>query len=41
MALYPKKKHYKKLMQHVIQYEEKDNISPELMRLLIGIGIDH
>lgn len=41
MALYPKKKHYKKLMQHVIQYEDKNNISAELMKLLIGIGIDH
>jgi len=40
MALYPKKKHFKKLIQHVIRYEDKENITPELLHLITYIGID-
>jgi hypothetical protein len=40
MALYPKKKHFKKIMQHVIHYQNKDQVSGDLMRLLVQVGID-
>jgi hypothetical protein len=40
MALYPKKKHLKKLIQHVIRYEDKENVTSELLHLITYIGID-
>lgn len=40
VALHPKKKHYKKIIQHMLQFEDKDNVDPELIELLTFIGID-
>lgn len=40
VALHPKKKHYKKIIQHMLQFEDKDNVDPELLELLTFIGID-
>lgn len=40
MALYPKKKHFKKIMQHIIHYQNKENVTGDMMRLLIQVGID-
>jgi len=40
IALYPKKKHYKKVTQHLIHYEDKENVTGDLMRILIQVGID-
>lgn len=40
VALYPKKKHFKKIIQHMIQYEDRDNVDPAMLELLVFIGID-
>ena len=40
VALHPKKKHYKKIVQHMLQYEDKENVDPELLQLMIFVGID-
>jgi hypothetical protein len=31
VALHPKKKHYKKIVQHMLQYEDRENVDPELL----------
>jgi uncharacterized protein YeeX (DUF496 family) len=41
MVLYPKKKHFKKLIQHLIRFNQKDQVAPELLTLICNIGIDH
>ena len=41
MILYPKKKHFKKVIQHIIRFNDKENISGDLLSLITNIGIDH
>ena len=41
MVLHPKKKHFKKLIQHLIRYNQKELVTPELLTLICNIGIDH
>jgi len=40
VALKPKKKHFKKIIQHMIEYEERENIPSELLELVAFIGIE-
>lgn len=40
LALKPKKKHYKKLIQHIIDFKAKDKVEPKLIDMLIRVGID-
>lgn len=40
LVLMPKKKHFKKVVQHLITFEKKENVDPSLITLIIKIGID-
>jgi hypothetical protein len=39
LALNPKKKHYKKV-QHLLDYEERENVHADLISLFVRIGIE-
>lgn len=40
VALYPKKKHLKKIVEHLIKYEGPEHTTPETIDLIIRICID-
>ncbi len=40
VALNPKKKHFKKIIEHLIAYQDKAAVSPDLIELISYIGID-
>jgi hypothetical protein len=40
LALHPKKKHFKKVVKHLIEYEKPENVDPELLEMIIRIGVD-
>lgn len=40
LTINPKKKHFKKIVQHMLQYENKDVIDEDLIALFIRIGIN-
>ena len=40
VALHPKKKHFKKIIQHLIYHSDPQNVSAELIELITYIGID-
>jgi len=39
-ALYPKKKHLKKIIEHVIKFEGAEDTSPETIDYIIRICVD-
>lgn len=39
LALYPKKKHFKKVLEHLLRFEDKDQVSKDIVELIIRIGI--
>lgn len=40
VALNPKKKHFKKIIEHLISYQDKTQVDPALLELISYIGID-
>ena len=40
VALHPKKKHFKKIVAHMTQFENKENVESQLIDLVTFIGID-
>ena len=40
LVLEPKKKHFKKVLAHIIEHEPKDKVDPVLISLIVRIGID-
>jgi len=40
VALHPKKKHFKKIVAHLMQFESKENVESQLIDLITFIGID-
>lgn len=40
VALHPKKKHFKKIVAHLTEYEDKENVDSQLIDLITFIGID-
>jgi hypothetical protein len=40
LVLNPKKKHFKKVVAHMIEFEEINNVDPELINLMVKIGIE-
>jgi hypothetical protein len=40
LVLDPKKKHLKKVIAHLSEYEEKENVDPYLITLISKIGIE-
>ncbi|CDW78620.1 UNKNOWN [Stylonychia lemnae] len=40
LALHPKKKHFKKVVKHLLEFEQKENIDAELLDMIIRIGVD-
>ncbi len=40
VALHPKKKHFKKIVSHLTQFENKENVESQLIDLITFIGID-
>lgn len=40
VALHPKKKHFKKIVAHLTQFENKENVESQLIDLITFIGID-
>lgn len=40
LTINPKKKHFKKIVQHMLQFENKEVIDEDLIALLIRIGIN-
>jgi hypothetical protein len=40
LVLDPKKKHLKKVIAHLSEFEPKENVDPQLISLIIKIGID-
>jgi hypothetical protein len=39
LSLRPKKKHFKKVVNHMIEFEDKNNVDYELMNHIIRIGV--
>ena len=39
VALKPNKRHYKRIIEHILTYQEKDKFDPELLDMLIFVGI--
>lgn len=40
LTLKPKKKHFKKIVEHLKEYEDKSMVDPELINLIIKVGIN-
>lgn len=40
LVLHPKKKHFKKVVTHLLKYEPKELVDPTLINMIIKIGID-
>lgn len=40
VALNPKKKHFKKIIEHLITYQDKEAVESSLIELITYIGID-
>jgi len=40
VALNPKKKHFKKILQYLVLHEKREEVSPDLIDLVTFIGID-
>lgn len=40
LVLEPKKKHLKKVIAHLSEFEEKENVDPYLISLMVKIGIE-
>lgn len=40
LVLDPKKKHLKKVVAHLSQFEPKDKVDPQLITLIVKIGIE-
>ena len=40
LMLQPKKKHFKKVVEHMLKFEKKELVDPFLINLIIKIGID-
>ena len=40
VALHPKKKHFKKVLEHMFAYEDKKNVDGKLIDLITFIGIE-
>lgn len=40
LMLYPKKKHLKKVIAHLMQYEQKENVDSKLINMIIKIGVE-
>ncbi len=38
-TLYPKKKHFKKILTYIQKFEEIETFDPQLFKLIIDIGI--
>ncbi len=40
LVLDPKKKHLKKVVAHLCEYEKKENVDPYLINLIVKISIE-
>lgn len=40
LVLEPKKKHFKKVVKHLIEFEDKSQVDDRLINLIIKIGIE-
>jgi len=41
VALYPKKKHFKKILDHMILYQDREGVDSDLIDLITFIGIEN
>ncbi len=39
LMLYPKKKHFKKVVNYLMKYEHRDQIDPKILKMIIKIGV--
>lgn len=40
LIIYPKKKHYEKVVSYLLKYEKKENVDQEIIDQIVRIGID-